>query len=135
MAAAEGREHHMHQTLRTYARMALICRAGAVIDLAIMLSATTTQFLATSSLLSEISLLGNNGLTNNSFTYINRLQSYVLVDYILFFAFYFAMLLIIATFQDYLRRRTVEVTGAGKYAGLKSMVRQNGGLLKLAFSR
>ena len=115
--------------------MALICRAGAVIDLTIVLSAMATQFLATSSLLSEISLLGNNGLTNNNFTYINRLFSYVFVDDILFFAFYFAMLLIIASFQYYLRRSTVEIAGTGNYAGLKSMVRQNGGLLKLAFSR
>ncbi len=135
MTASADLENQRRQSLRTYARITLLFRAALAAGFALLLANLIVQYMASMTILSEISVLGNNGLTNNNFTYLNRLQLYGFLEYLLYFAIYFVVLVVFSASRDYIRNRTIEITGITNYAEIKRIVKQNGGLLKLSFSR
>lgn len=135
MTTSADSENQRRQSLRTYARMTLLFRAALAAGFALLLANLIVQYMASMTILSEISVLGNNGLTNNNFTYLNRLQLYGFLEYLLYFAIYFVVLVVLSAFRNYICNRTIEITGITNYAEIKRIVKQNGGLLKLSFSR
>ena len=76
MTASADLENQRRQSLRTYARITLLFRAALAAGFALLLANLIVQYMASMTILSEISVLENNGLTNNNFTYLNRLQFY-----------------------------------------------------------
>ena len=135
MTAAADSENQRRQSLRTYARLTLLFRAALAVGFALFLANLIVQYMASMTILSEISVLGNNGLANNNFTYLNRLQFYGFLEYLLYLAIYFVVLAVFSAFRNYVLNRTIEITGITNYAEIKHIVKQNGGLLKLSFSR
>ncbi|MCL4318272.1 MAG: hypothetical protein M1422_08380 [Candidatus Thermoplasmatota archaeon] len=121
--------------LVAYARAILISRILGMLCAIAGLFGIITQFLISTSVFSEISLLGNDGLTTNNFTYINRIFNYDSILFILFLIMFFTAYALLLLYRNAMVKRTIELTGAESISDLNSKVKEKGGILRLSLSK
>ena len=121
--------------LVAYARAILISRVVGTLFAIAGLFGIITQFLISTSVFSEISLLGNDGLTTNNFTYINRIFNYDSILFILFLIMLFTAYALLLLYRNAAVKRTIELTGAERISDLSIKVKEKGGILRLSLSK
>ena len=121
--------------LVAYARAILISRVVGTLFAIAGLFGIITQFLISTSVFSEISLLGNDGLTTNNFTYINRIFNYDSILFILFLIMLFTAYVLLLLYRNAVVKRTIELTGAERISDLSIKVKEKGGILRLSLSK
>ncbi|MCL5677741.1 MAG: hypothetical protein M1442_00530 [Candidatus Thermoplasmatota archaeon] len=121
--------------LVAYARAILIFRVLGTLCAIAGLFGIITQFLISTSVFSEISLLGNDGLTTNNFTYINRIFNYDSILFILFLIMLFTAYTLLLLYRNAVVKRTIELTGAERISDLSIKVKEKGGILRLSLSK
>ncbi|MBX8636183.1 MAG: hypothetical protein KIS30_04235 [Thermoplasmata archaeon] len=118
-----------------YARAILITRVLGIFYLLIGLLGLYASFMITTSITSEIILLGNDGLTTNNFTYINRISSYNFMLFIIFLVLVLVLTVPIHLYQGLVAKRTLEVTGTANVADLRRKTKEQGGILRLSLTK
>ena len=121
--------------LVAYARAILISRVLGTLCAIAGLFGIITQFLISTSVFSEISLLGNDGLTTNNFTYINRIFNYDSILFILFLIMLFTAYALLLLYRNAVVKRTIELTGAERISDLSIKAKEKGGILRLSLSK